>query len=556
VKAFANLYTELDETTKTTEKVAALVRYFAAAPSADAAWAVYFLTGRKPRQVVPTARLRTWVAAAAGIPDWLLAESYDAVGDTAETIALVLPPPQKSTSAPLTVWVEECLLPLRSAEEGEQKRLLLEAWSELDQQQRFVWNKLITSAFRVGVSQQLVIRALAQHSHLSAAVIAHRMMGEWRPTPQFFDALVSADVGDTVASRPYPFFLAHVLDDEPHALGDLADWQIEWKWDGIRAQLLRRRGETFLWSRGEELVTDRYPELLPDANLLPGGTVIDGEILPWKDGRVLPFAHLQRRIGRKNLGRRILAETPVVLMAYDLLEANGQDIRATPQQERRSRLAQLLNETAYKRIVLSPLVPAANWEELAAQRAESRSRFVEGIMLKRKSSPYRVGRQRGDWWKWKIDPFTIDAVLIYAQRGSGKRASIYTDYTFGVWDGGQLVPVAKAYSGLTDEEISRVDAFVRRNTLEKFGPVRTVKPELVFELGFEAIQRSTRHRSGIAVRFPRILRWRTDKKIEQADSLDGVRRLLPNDAVAPADADLFSASQEPPPVADAPGAPF
>jgi DNA ligase-1 len=446
------------------------------------------------------------------------------VGDEAETVALLLPAPQRANNLPLHRWVEDRLLPLRNAEETAQRAGLFEAWRELDHRQRFVWNKLITGALRVGVSQLLLTRALARVAGIDPRIVAHRLMGDWAPTPDFYEKLVAPEAADTDISRPYPFFLAHPLSDMPQPLGDIQEWQVEWKWDGIRAQLLRRAGQTFLWSRGEELVTDRYPEL-SDLRL-PDGTAIDGEILPWQEGLPLPFAQLQRRIGRKTLGKKILAEVPVVLVAYDLLEYYGQDIRERELTQRREALAGLVAEAKSDRLVLSPTVNSSSWTELAALRQESRRRRVEGFMLKKLGSPYRVGRVRGDWWKWKIDPFTVDAVLIYAQRGSGKRASLYTDYTFGVWENSQLVPFAKAYSGLTDEEIRSVDAFVRRNTLERFGPVRVVKPELVFELAFEAIQRSTRHKSGIAVRFPRMARWRTDKKPDEADTLDAVRRLL------------------------------
>jgi DNA ligase 1 len=527
MKAFADLYAALDETNKTGEKVAALVRYFSTARAEDAAWAIYFLVGRRPRQVVPSARLTAWAAEAAGIPDWLLAECYHAVGDGAETIALVLPEPERSSNRPLSYWVEERLLPLRNAPEADQKAALFQAWAELDRRQRFVWNKLITGAFRVGVSHQLVTRALAQASGLDAAVVAHRLMGDWEATPAFYERLRALEPGDADASRPYPFFLAYPLDEAPESLGELRDWQAEWKWDGIRSQLIRRAGQVFLWSRGEELVTERYPEIVEPGARLPEGTVLDGEILPWKAGAVGPFGDLQRRIGRKTLSKTLLEDVPVVLMAYDLLEQQGADVRALPLQERRARLEETASNVQSPRLLVSPVITADGWEELVRMREESRDRNVEGIMLKRRSSPYRVGRQRGDWWKWKVNPFTIDAVLIYAQRGSGKRASLYTDYTFGLWDEGRLVPVAKAYSGLTDEEIRQVDAFVRRHTVEKFGPVRTVKPDLVFALAFEGIRESSRHKSGVAVRFPRISRWRTDKKAEEADTLTALRRLLP-----------------------------
>lgn len=531
MKDFATLYAALDETTKTTVKVDAMVSYFKRVSPQDAAWAVYFLIGRKPRQVIPTAKLRAWAASLSGVSDWLFEESYHAVGDLAETIALLLPEPSMSSDVPLSVWVEERLLPLREASEEVQRGAMEAAWAEMNSGQRFVWNKLITGAFRVGVSQQLVTRALAKVGGLDAATVAHRLMGEWEPTPHFFERLTSLEGGDAAVSRLYPFYLAHPIEADPSTLGPRSDWQVEWKWDGIRSQLIRRQGQTFLWSRGEELVTERYPEIDEVARYLPDGTVIDAEILPWLGGQVQPFAQLQRRIGRKTVSKAILNEVPVVLMAYDLLEHEGKDFREMPIEVRRARLEEVLKGTGWDgRIMASPILIETSWDALAEVRTESRERGVEGMMLKRLGSPYRVGRVRGDWWKWKISPLSVDAVLIAAQRGSGKRASLYTDYTFGVWSGDGLVTIAKAYSGLTDEEIRKVDHFIRTNTLDKFGPVRTVKPELVFEIAFEGIQRSTRHKSGVAVRFPRIARQRTDKVASEADTLESLQALLLRDS--------------------------
>ena len=526
MKAFARLYTALDETTATNEKIAALVEYFRSAPPADAAWAVHFLSGRRPKRLVSTGKLRAWATEEAGLPHWLFEESYEAVGDLAETITLLLPASGASSELPLSHWVEERLLPLRGEEDDVQREVMVRSWRELDSRERFVWNKLITGSFRVGASQRLVTRALAEMSGVPEGAVAHRLMGAWDPTPEFFERLIAADTSDADLSRPYPFFLAHPLEGEPSGLGEPGEWIAEWKWDGIRAQLIRRAGRTFLWSRGEELLAGRFPEVEETGALLPDGTVIDGELLPWFDGAPLPFAQLQRRIGRKNLGRKILDEVPVVLVAYDLLEAGAADVRSLPLHERRRRLGALVESVRGGRLLLSAAVPVPDWTAATAARRDAREVGAEGLMLKRLSAGYGVGRRRGDWWKWKVDPLTVDAVLIYAQPGSGKRAGLFTDYTFGLWEGSHLVPFAKAYSGLTDEEIRKVDAFVRRNTLEKFGPVRTVKPELVFELHFEGIQRSSRHKSGIAVRFPRMARWRTDKKAEEADTIETVKALL------------------------------
>ena len=530
MKAFAALYTALDETTATNEKVAALVRYFASAPPADAAWAIHFLIGRRPKRLIRSANLRDWAVTEAELPDWLFEESYQAVGDIAETISLLLPEPSPTGTHPdqsLRYWVEERLLPLRDLDDPEQRAALVGAWRELGGRERYVWNKLITGAFRVGASARLVVRALATVSGIEDEVIAHRLMGAWEPTPELYERLVGSDTADADQSRPYPFYLAYPLEQPLDALGQPGEWQAEWKWDGIRAQLVRRAGGTWLWSRGEDLLTGRFPEVESVAAFLPDGTVVDGELLPWIADAPLPFAQMQRRIGRKTLGRKILEEVPIVLIAYDLLEHDAEDIRAQPLIARRARLETLVAALpGGSPIRMSPVVPATDWRELDEARAAARARSAEGLMLKRRASAYGVGRRRGDWWKWKVDPLSVDAVLIYAQPGSGRRAGLYTDYTFGIWDGDKLVPFAKAYSGLTDEEIRRVDAFVRRNTVERFGPVRVLKPELVFELAFEGIQRSTRHKSGIAVRFPRMARWRTDKRPEDADTVDTVRALL------------------------------
>ena len=546
MKRFSQLYVALDNSTRTHDKVAALVEYFRAVPPEDACWAVYFLTGNRPRQAVPARKLHEYAAEASGVPLWLFEESYDAVGDIAETIALILPPPQNASALPLHRWLAERLIPLRKLDEDAQKASLLACWQELDQRQRFVFNKLITGGFRVGVSSLLVIRALAEVSGVDAKVISHRLAGDWLPTAENYATLISTATSSFDISKPYPFFLAHPIADAVETfdaeLGPRSDWQAEWKWDGIRGQLVKRQGQVFLWSRGEELVSAQFPELIAAAAPL-ADAVLDGEILAVKDGQVMPFTALQKRIGRKNPGKKILVDTPVVFVAYDLLEVEGEDWRERPLRARRAKLHELVYGIPDNTVLqLSDIVRAPSWATLAIAREESRQRGTEGLMLKRRDSVYGVGRavgkgagknngkSGGDWVKWKIAPMTVDAVLVYAQRGHGKRASLYTDYTFAIWkqDGEkrELVPFAKAYSGLSNEEIAIVDAFIRKNTLEKFGPVRTVKPELVFELGFEGIQRSTRHKSGVAVRFPRMLRMRTDKKVDEADSLATILHLL------------------------------
>ena len=537
MEAFARLYAELDATTSTHAKLAALDAYIRGADAADAAWAAYFLAGGRPRQLVPARVLRDVAVAAAGLPRWLFDECYDAVGDFAETVAHVLPPPSRTSDAGLADWMSDRVLPLRGVDPETIADRLRGYLDELDASGRFLLLKLLGGSFRVGVSRLLVTRALAAVSGVDAKIVAQRLIGytgvDRRPDAVAFRALIASEhAGATASAHPYPFFLAHPLTIPVASLGAASEWLVEWKWDGIRAQLVRRGGTTCVWSRGEELVTERFPELAAAGALVPDGTVIDGEIVVMKDGNVAPFAALQTRIGRKLLSARILASAPVVLLAYDLLEDHGQDLRNIPQHERRSRLARVVAAANAPALQLSPLVEMPSWDAYAALRDESRSRGVEGFMLKHRNARYGVGRTKdvGTWWKWKIDPLSVDAVLVYAQRGHGRRASLYSDYTFAVWDARdgerRLTPFAKAYSGLTDAEMRRVDAIVRKTTIEKFGPVRSVTPTLVFELGFEGIQRSPRHKSGIAVRFPRILRWRTDKDVAEADSIDALQALL------------------------------
>ena len=528
MRRFAQLYQALDQSNATGDKLAALVEYFRSAPPADAAWAVAFLVGRRPRRVISAPLLRTWAAEEAGVSEWLFEECYQQVGDLGETIALLLPPHGTGAlEAPLAEWVEQRLLALPRMPVAEQRELLVSTWRALDANERFVWNKLLTGGFRVGVSARLVIRALATASGLAEELVAHRITGKWEPSAEWYARLVSPEPGDAIASQPYPFFLAYPLEAELETLGAVGDWQVEWKWDGIRAQLVRRAGDVWLWSRGEELLAGRFPELEDVARLLPDGTVLDGEILPWRDGAALPFALLQKRITRKTVTAKLREEVPVVLLAFDLLEQDGQDLRTVPLAERRARLEALLAaRSGNGRLLPAPIVTGPDWAALTATRADARRLHAEGYMLKRRDSAYGVGRRKGDWWKWKVDPYSVDAVLLYAQPGHGRRAGLYTDYTFAVRHGDEFVPFAKAYSGLSDEEIRQVDAFVRANTLDRFGPVRSVKPELVFEIAFEGIQASPRHKSGIAVRFPRMARWRHDKTVAEADTLDALHALL------------------------------
>ena len=526
MKSFAALFTAIDQSTKTNVKVAALADYFASAPEPDRLWTIAIFSGRRPKRAVTTTRLREWGAEVAGIPLWLFEESYPIVGDLAETIALVLPPPESSSDHGLSHWIN-VLRGLSDSDEEARKKTVLAAWNSLDPTQRFLFNKLLTGGFRIGISQKLMTRALARATGRTEAEMAHRLMGDWDPATTTWANLIEADDPTATASRPYPFYLSYGLEGDVKILGKPTDWQAEWKWDGMRGQLILRNGAYYVWSRGEELMTDRFPEFARARDFIPDGTVLDGELLVWGDNGPQSFNALQKRIGRKTVPKKLLSEAPVILYAYDLLEWQGVDIRQVSLSERRATLLKLCeNLPTDVPLKLSPNVNFDTWDALADIRATARDASAEGLMLKRLDSPYLTGRRKGDWWKWKLDPLTIDAVMIYAQSGHGRRANLFTDFTFAVWKGTELIPFTKAYSGLTDEEFRKITAWVKKNTQQRFGPVRSVTPHHVFEIAFEGIQASPRHKSGVALRFPRMSRWRHDKPVSEANSLDDLNRML------------------------------
>lgn len=525
MRRFADLVQMLGTSTKTSDKLAALIQFFEAAPDKDAVWVIALFTGRRPKRTVSSTLLRTWCAELIQLPAWLFEESYHTVGDLAETIALLLPPPTNPKAYPLHHYLE-LLITLTNQSPDTKKLVVLQAWNELSSEERFVFNKLITGGFRIGVSQQLLVQALSKLAGLEPSQIAYLVSGQWNPLDTGFNDLFDPERAAADQSKPYPFYLSYPLETPLEELGEPIDWQAEWKWDGIRGQLIKRNNELFVWSRGEELMTDKFPEYHTLKDLLPNGLVLDGEIIPAENGQPLPFALLQTRIGRKNITKKQLQEVPVSFFAYDLLEWQGLDWRNKPLQERRRQLEELIRPITHPALYLPAPLEYTNWEQLTSIHSQAREYFAEGLMLKRKNSVYQVGRKRGDWWKWKTAPLTIDAVLIYAQKGHGRRSNLYTDYTFAVKDGDQLVSFTKAYSGLTDKELAEVDSFVKRNAVEKFGPVRTVKPELVFEIAFEGIAASPRHKSGVALRFPRINRWRKDKPMQEINTLDDLKNIL------------------------------
>jgi DNA ligase-1 len=525
MERFTELFRQLDRTTKTNDKIDLLKGYFLTATPEDRVWAIALFTGRRPPRAVKTAQVVQWCMEESGIPEWLFNESWSSVGDLAETISLLLPRHKSTSSKSLNEWFH-MFREIANYDDAMKREAITNAWNELSAFEIFVFNKLLMGSFRIGVSQTLLVRAIALAFDLETAVVAHRVMGEWDPYTITFDELIHAEHGNDQISKPYPFYLAYAIEGPLDELGDSHEWFAEWKWDGIRSQLIYRDGQLFVWSRGEELVTDKFPEFAAVKSNLPDGIVIDGEIVCYANDRPLPFNILQTRIGRKNVTNKILAEAPAAILAYDILEYEGKDIREKSQAERRAILENIIGDGIAGVLRLSPLIIFSEWDELKTIHPVSRENAAEGFMLKRKSATYQHGRKKGDWWKWKVDPLSVDAVLIYAQKGHGRRAELFTDYTFAVWNEGKLIPFAKAYSGLTDEEIKLVDRFVKQHTVEKFGPVRTVTPELVFEIAFEGINASSRHKSGIAVRFPRILRWRKDKKPEEADTLENLQKML------------------------------
>lgn len=527
---FAELIKALGTETKTNDKISSLIHYFQQAPEQDKIWLIALFTGRRPRRMIKTSLLTKWCVEISKISPWLFTECYHTVGDLSETIALLIPDDEMQQ---YTYSLSETILSIQllgNKTEEEQYQFISSTWKSLNKEERFVFNKLITGNFRIGVSQQLIIQAIASFTQLEPSSVAHRISGKWDPFTISFAELISADGASIDPSKPYPFYLAYGLDSPLDELGNTKEWQAEWKWDGIRGQLIKRANELFIWSRGEELMTDRFPELHPLSSL-PNGLVLDGEIMcmqnkAFNEWSPLPFSLLQTRIGRKSISKKILQDSPVGFVCYDLLEFEGEDWRNRPLSVRRKKLEEICFTANASSLQLSPIIVLDDWNALKNIREKSRENGSEGLMLKRISSIYQSGRKRGDWYKWKIDPLTIDGVMIYAQKGHGRRSNLFTDYTFAVKDREQLVSFAKAYSGLTDAEFAEVDAFVKRNAIEKFGPVRTVKPELVFEIAFEGIAASSRHKSGVALRFPRISRWRKDKPVSEINTLDDLKKLL------------------------------
>ena len=525
MKDFSNLINAIEITNKTNAKIEALVRYFSTAVDKDKLWLIALFTGKRPSRPVKSNLMKQWCMEITELPEWLFLESYSTVGDLGETLSLLIPNPTETINKPLHIWMQE-LIKLKSKTDDEKKEYVVHAWNNLSAKERFIFNKLIGGSFRIGVSKKTLVNALAKYSNIDSNQLMHSIIGNWSPDSITFEELLKGEHINYDNSKPYPFCLAYALEKELKELGTVDEWQVEYKWDGIRGQIIKRKEEIYIWSRGEELVTEQFPEIVEAASKIDNDFVIDGEILAIKDSAVLLFNDLQKRLNRKNVTKKLLDDVPVGLYVYDLLELNDVDLREKSIQFRRETLEELFHHNTNEVLHLSEIIDFKKWNELDNIRNQARNFNSEGLMLKRKESIYHVGRKKGDWWKWKVDPLTIDAVMIYAQKGSGRRSSKYTDYTFAVKKNDGLVTVAKAYSGLTDKEISEISRWVNKNAIEKFGPVRTVKAELVFEIAFEGIALSNRHKSGVALRFPRIKRWRKDKTVNEIDTIESVKALI------------------------------
>lgn len=528
MKTLSKLYFNLDATNSTLEKQRILVEFFKAHAKEDTLWLVGLFTHRRSPRIVNTRVLRQWASDVSSTPLWLLEESYHIVGDLAETLALLVSKGKKSSlpNTSLAHWMQT-YQSLQKASELEIKNFVLSMWQQMDYKESFVFHKIITGGMRVGVSDKLMSKALAKFLEKDENEITYRLTGNWKPWNTTFERLFILKDKEAALSKPYPFYLAYPVDDDIEKLGAEINWTAEYKWDGIRGQLILRNQNTYLWSRGEEEILNSFPEFKDYAQFNTHDIVLDGELLAYKD-HPLPFNQLQKRLGRKNPGKKICKNIPVFFMVYDVFEYQREDIRHLSLSKRKNIIKQWhqLNALSMPNILLSPELPFSHWKELKTLQSNARENHAEGLMLKKQGSAYLTGRKKGEWWKWKVEPLHFDGVLTYAMRGHGRRANLYTDFTFAVWKNNELITVCKAYSGLTDEELKEVDRFVKKNTLEKYGPVRKVKPELVFEIAFEGIAESNRHKSGLAMRFPRIARFRKDKTIEEADQIENLRNLL------------------------------
>ena len=531
MRRFSRLLDGLVYTSSRNAKLALIADYMRAAPDPDRGWALAALTGDLSLPAVKSAAIHAIVDER--VDPTLFRMSRDYVGDLAETVALIWPKrldqPAEIDDGSLTLAaVVDRLAKLGRAEAP---AVLGDMLDHLDSSGRFALLKLATGGLRVGVSARLAKTGLAQAFGLDVDAVEEVWHAIKPPYAELFAWGQGSERPDPRGTPFFrPFMLAHPLEE---STVDLADYAAEWKWDGIRVQIVGTGGEVRLYSRAGDDITATFPDIAEAARGL--NAVLDGEMLVQGEaqgaaehgGSAASFNALQQRLGRKNVPAKMLSDYPAFVRLYDLLIDGEEDLREWPWEQRRARLEAFARELDRTRFDVSAIIEAASFDELAETRAGARDAAIEGMMLKRRDSPYVAGRRTGLWYKWKRDPLTVDCVMMYAQRGHGKRSSFYSDYTFGCWsDEGELLPVAKAYSGFTDEELKWLDSFVRNNTLNRFGPVREVQKTLVVELAFDSVHESKRHKSGVAMRFPRIARIRKDKPPEEADTIAGLRKLI------------------------------
>jgi len=527
MKAFAKLISNLEQTSKEAFKVTALAQYFSNATDEDKLWTLALFTGTRPKRVVDIKALKEFAEQVYTEGEWLFEASHQIVGDMAETIAYFLPKAKRNGNHTLSEWIS-MIRTIFNAERIDQRDAITKAWDTLRPEERFIFNKLITGGFRIDVSLKLLSKALAIVTGKDENLLAHKLNSDWHPDEVSFETLIFTENPEAEKSKPYPFHLAHTLESTVAELGDISNWQVERKWDGIRVQVIVRGNKISIWSRKGDILSSKVPELKPLAESMEDGTVLDGELICFKNGKILPINNLRTRFGRRNNSKKQFEESPCVFMAYDILEFKGEDIRNKDLAERRKKLEKVILQyyDEHKIILLSDIINNDNWESINSEREKSREHQVTGLVLKNKKSIYGSSRVEGDWWKWPVDPLFIDAILLYAQAGEGGSSKMYREYSFALWHGEDLVTFAKAKSGLEDKELKELTSFVKKNTKEKFGPVRSVAAVQIFRLAFDSITASKRHKSGILLKNPRLIEWLRDKNIEDGNNLDDLKKML------------------------------
>lgn len=520
MKRFAELCAILESTANAREKMAALTVYFQDAPPPDAIWAIRLLLGWKPSRIATSQTLRRWARECVQFPDWLFEESCAAVGNLLETLALLIPLPDTPGDVPLHVRMQRDLLPLRDLTENEQRAAVSAAWTQMDAQQRFVWNTLLTGGFRPHVSEKTLIRALSAWRGLPTTVLACRLKQEWEPTVAGYRALFSHDIAALDSSQLYPFQRWYEEPPARGASGAIGDWRIDWHRNGMRAQLIKRGSSVFLWSDDHVIVNDTFPEICEAMAAMTDGTVLDGVITAWSADGPLHRAELERRMKRKRLTKKFKHEVPVRYWVYDLLEIQGEDVRTQPFRQRIHQAAGIIPTEVGSVIHLAEPLEAASWHRLHALRNDARRHGADGVLLRRWTASACPSTRKADQWRvWKADPLTAPVVLVYVQALNAASGQRSVEGTFAAWDGGDLVPVAKTSAGFSDEDVNAIEEFAKQHTVERFGPVRSLKAELVFTLAFDSVSLSTRRKSGLVLHHPRVAGRLLDASIHDAERI-------------------------------------